>query len=71
MSRSFRSSAFGTSKEERIAERIALSLSDLRLDLDAIAFAISRQPYTTYRRFIEVAEGALDYEEQDLRNEWK
>ena len=71
MSRSFRSSAFGMSKEERIAERIALALSDLRLDLDEIGYAMSRQPYTTYRRFVEVAEAALHHEEEEMTSEWK
>lgn len=61
--RHFRGSSFGVSKEEKIAEKIALSLSDLRLDLDAIGFALSRQPYQTYRRFIEVAEAGLYYED--------
>ena len=46
-------------KEEKIAERISVLLSDLNLDLEKVGYYIARDtPYLIFNRAIEVLESA-------------
>lgn len=46
-------------KEEKIAERISVLLSDLNLDLEKVGYYIARNtPYLIFNRAIEVLESA-------------
>jgi hypothetical protein len=47
------------SKEEKVAERIGVLLSDFHLDLEKVGVYMSRSlPYLVYRRALEVLESA-------------
>ncbi len=46
-------------KEEKVAERLSLLLSDFHLDLEKVGYYIARNtPYVIYSRAIEVLESA-------------
>ncbi len=57
-------------EEEKTAERMAMMLSDLRLDLDEVGVAIARmKPATIYNRLIVVTDSAeQEMEYQGGRN---
>jgi len=40
----------GITKEERIAQTIGRALSDFTLDLEAVGYYLSKQPYTIFSR---------------------
>ncbi len=48
----------GMSKEEKIAKTIGNSLSDFTIDLEAVGYYLSKQPYLIYSRSMEVLESA-------------
>jgi len=62
------SRAVEKSKEEKVAEKIGLLLSDFHLDLEKVGVYMSRSlPYLVFRRGLEVLESAqfqLDIVEQ-------
>lgn len=46
-------------KEEKVASKIIMLLSDLTLDIEKIGFYMAiNSPYIHYRRFVEVAESS-------------
>ena len=46
-------------KEEKVAERLSLLLSDFHLDLEKVGYYIAREtPYVIFNRAIEVLESA-------------
>lgn len=48
----------GISKEERIAKVIGNALSDFTIDLEAVGYYLSKQPYLIYNRSMSVLESA-------------
>lgn len=48
-----------TTTEEKVAQRLATIVSDLRLDLDQVGIYLARTaPSVSYNRLIEIAESA-------------
>lgn len=48
-----------TTPEEKVAQRLATIVSDLRLDLDQVGIYLARTaPNVSYNRLIEIAESA-------------
>lgn len=59
------------SVEEKVAERIGDHLTDFTLDLEAVGFYLSQQPYIIYNRAIEVLE-ATEYNKNNKYDpQWK
>lgn len=48
----------GITKEERTAQLIGRALSDFTLDLEAVGYYLSKQPYTVFSRGLTVLESA-------------
>jgi hypothetical protein len=48
----------GVTKEERTAQMIGRALSDFTLDLEAVGYYLSKQPYTVFSRGLTVLESA-------------
>lgn len=48
----------GITKEERTAQLIGKALSDFTLDLEAVGYYLSKQPYTVFSRGLTVLESA-------------
>ena len=54
------------SKEEKVAEKIGLLLSDFHLDLEKVGVYMSRSlPYLVYRRALEVLQSA-EFQENEV-----
>ena len=54
-------------EEEKVAERMASMLSDVRLDLDEVGISLARmKPATIYNRLILVTDSAEDEMENQL-----
>ena len=54
-------------EEEKVAERMATMLSDVRLDLDEVGINLARmKPTTIYNRLILVTDSAEDEMENQL-----
>ena len=69
---------YGTSKEEKVAVKIATTLIDLTLDLEAVAFYLARSTsYMVFCRILEVLESAQYQKEQigkdklEIKRDWK
>jgi hypothetical protein len=55
------------SEEEKVADKIAELVTDLRLDLEQVGIYVARQPNTVYRRVQVISESAkYEKEEPDL-----
>lgn len=55
-----------TTPEEKVAQRLATIVSDLRLDLDQVGVYLARTaPNVSYNRLIEIAESAQFEKEND------
>lgn len=55
-----------TTPEEKVAQRLATIVSDLRLDLDQVGIYLARTaPNVSYNRLIEIAESAQFEKEND------
>lgn len=68
----------GTTKEEKVAVKIANSLLDLTLDLEAVAFYLARATsYMVFLRVLEVLESAkyqkedIDKNKLEITRDWK
>lgn len=55
----------GVTKEERTAQVIGRALSDFTLDLEAVGFYLSKQPYTIFSRGLTVLESA-EYNKENV-----
>ena len=55
----------GITKEERIAQAIGRALSDFTLDLEAVGYYLSKQPYTIFSRGLTVLESA-EYNKENI-----
>lgn len=55
----------GVTKEERTAQVIGRALSDFTLDLEAVGFYLSKQPYTVFSRGLTVLESA-EYNKENV-----
>jgi len=54
-------------EEEKVAERMASMLSDVRLDLDEVGISLARmKPATIYNRLILVTDSAEDEMENQI-----
>ena len=54
--------------EEKVAQRIGKELSNFMLDLEAVGFYLARsQPYTIFRRAMEVLESA-EYQKEAIEH---
>ena len=69
---------YGTSKEEKVAVKIATTLIDLTLDLEAVAFYLVRSTsYMVFCRILEVLESAqyqkeqIDKDKLEINRDWK
>lgn len=51
------------SEEQKVADKIAKTITDVTLDLDLIGFYIALQPNVVYRRLEEVLESAEEQRE--------
>lgn len=55
----------GITKEEKTAQLIGRALSDFTLDLEAVGFYLSKQPYTVFSRGLTVLESA-EYNKENM-----
>jgi hypothetical protein len=55
----------GVTKEERTAQLIGRALSDFTLDLEAVGYYLSKQPYTVFSRGLTVLESA-EYNKENV-----
>ncbi len=55
----------GVTKEERTAQLIGRALSDFTLDLEAVGYYLSKQPYTVFSRGLTVLESA-EYNKENI-----
>lgn len=55
----------GITKEERTAQLIGRALSDFGLDLEAVGYYLSKQPYTVFVRGLTVLESA-EYNKENI-----
>ena len=55
----------GITKEERTAQLIGRALSDFTLDLEAVGYYLSKQPYTVFSRGLTVLESA-EYNKENV-----
>jgi hypothetical protein len=55
----------GVTKEEKTAQLIGRALSDFTLDLEAVGFYLSKQPYTVFSRGLTVLESA-EYNKENM-----
>ena len=55
----------GITKEEKTAQLIGRALSDFTLDLEAVGYYLSKQPYTVFSRGLTVLESA-EYNKENV-----
>lgn len=55
----------GITKEERTAQLIGKALCDFTLDLEAVGYYLSKQPYTVFARGLTVLESA-EYNKENI-----
>lgn len=55
----------GITKEEKTAQLIGRALCDFTLDLEAVGYYLSKQPYTVFSRGLTVLESA-EYNKENI-----